>query len=197
MTRQRLREEEERKLAKARKFQANPLPNLDQAWQPEKKDVQSTVPQPFRLRSLKHREERLKAIREKRLAEEEALKKAKMFRANGVRKDEPFVPSKAVHNPIQPEPFQLATDQRATERQEFDRKAQEKRQKLRQLQEEQAQRHAEQQEQEIKQMRKQAVHKAQPMPNYTVMKVQPSQKLLTEPESPMLGIKKRGHTMRV
>ncbi|XP_016891109.1 targeting protein for Xklp2 isoform X1 [Cynoglossus semilaevis] len=174
-------------------FKAQPLPNFDNVQLPEKKKLGPTKPEPFRL-LLDERgavrnsrwEQMLKE--EQKHQEEVATFKA---RPNTVTHKEPFQPKKgersslAVSNSSTAvEAFELSTERRARERQEYEKLASEK-EALRALMEEEKKREDERQEKEdISRMRQEQVHKAQPIRHYKPVAVKKSELPLTVPHSP-------------
>lgn len=82
------------------------------------------------------------------------------------------------------EPFQLATEKRAKERQELEKKmAEMEAWKLQQLAEVRQQ-EEEQQKEELARLRKELVHKANPIRKYSAVEVKSSELPLTVPVSP-------------
>ncbi|XP_029996937.1 targeting protein for Xklp2-like isoform X2 [Sphaeramia orbicularis] len=176
--------EEERN--EAPKFRAQPLPDFSVVVLPEKKKLEPTKPEPFKLLvdergAMKNR--RLEQIiqEERKHQEEVALFKA---RPNTVIHKEPFQPKREGRSTVAVEAFELSTERRAQERQEFERLASEK-EALRALMEEEQRREEEQREkEEIARLRQEQVHKAQPVRHYKTLKLKKSEVPLTVPLSP-------------
>ncbi|XP_044520229.1 targeting protein for Xklp2 [Gracilinanus agilis] len=175
------------------KFKAHPLPYFDTVSLPEKKVKNSTQPEPFHLQT----DERgaLKAQTWKHQLEEDLRqqKEAACFKArpNTVIHQEPFVPKKEkkptsedLSGSIVQEPFQLATERRARERQEFEKQMAEIEAQKAQRLEEARQREEEQKKEELAKLRQELVHKANPIRKYQSVEVKPSEQPLTLPVSP-------------
>lgn len=175
------------------KFKAQLLPDFHEVVLPEKKVMEPTKPEPFKLLvdergAVKNDRWEQKVKEEQKRQAEAASFKAK---PNLVTHKEPFVPKKEnrsilEHNnsSVVPEGFQLSTERRAKERQEFDRLQCEK-EALRARVEEEQRREQEQREKEnIAKMRQEQVHKAQPVRHYKPVEVKKSDVSLTVPKSP-------------
>uniref|UniRef100_A0A2K6K055 TPX2 microtubule nucleation factor n=1 Tax=Rhinopithecus bieti TaxID=61621 RepID=A0A2K6K055_RHIBE len=154
------------------KFKALPLPHFDTINLPEKKVKNVTQIEPFCLET--DRRGALKAQTWKHQLEEELRqqKEAACFKArpNTVISQEPFVPKKerksvaeGLSGSLVQEPFQLATEKRAKERQELEKRmAEVEAQKAQQL-EEARQQEEEQKKEELARLRRELVaHKAVP-----------------------------------
>uniref|UniRef100_A0A9L0JQP6 TPX2 microtubule nucleation factor n=1 Tax=Equus asinus TaxID=9793 RepID=A0A9L0JQP6_EQUAS len=175
------------------KFKALPLPHFDTINLPEKKVKNATQIEPFCLETEKRGA--LKAQTWKHQLEEELKqqKEAACFKAgpNIVISQEPFVPKKekksfaeGLSGSLVQEPFQLATEKRAKERQELEKRmAEVEAQKAQQL-EEARQQEEEQQKEELARLRKELVHKANPIRKYQSVEVKSSDHPLTVPVSP-------------
>ncbi|KAL2103812.1 hypothetical protein ACEWY4_000680 [Coilia grayii] len=188
----------EKKLEDLRKeevheFKARPLPDFSEVSLPDKKPVELTKPEPFRLQI----DERgaVKNERWERMLKEELKQQAVAAnfkaRPNTVTHKEPFAVKKEnrsildhTTDSVATEGFQLCTERRAKERQEFEREKSE-REALRSLQEQQLlQEKEEKQREEVARLRKELVHKAQPVRHYKPVEVTKSDLPLTVPESP-------------
>lgn len=175
------------------KFKALPLPHFDTINLPEKKVKNVTQIEPFCLET--DRRGALKAQTWKHQLEEELKqqKEAACFKArpNTVISQEPFVPKKekksvaeGLSGSLVQEPFQLATEKRAKERQELEKRmAEVEAQKFQQL-EEARQQEEEQKKEELARLRKELVHKANPIRKYQGVEVKSSDQPLTVPVSP-------------
>nr|KAF6424112.1 TPX2 microtubule nucleation factor [Rousettus aegyptiacus] len=175
------------------KFKALPLPHFDTVNLPEKKVKNATQTEPFCLETDKRGA--MKAQTWKHQLEEELRqqKEAACFKArpNTVISQEPFVPKKekksiaeGLSGSLVQEPFQLATEKRAKERQELEKKmAEVEAQRVQQL-EEARQQEEEQQKKELARLRKELVHKANPIRKYQGVEVKSSDQPLTVPVSP-------------
>lgn len=175
------------------KFKALLLPDFDTINLPEKKVKSTTQIEPFCLETDKRGA--MKAETWKHQLEEELKqqKEATCFKArpNTVIFQEPFVPKKekkslteGLSGSLVQEPFQLATEKRAKERQEMEKKmAEVEAQKAQQL-EEARQQEEEQQKKELARLRKELVHKANPIRKYQGVEIKSSDQPLTVPVSP-------------
>uniref|UniRef100_A0A3Q3X5K1 Uncharacterized protein n=1 Tax=Mola mola TaxID=94237 RepID=A0A3Q3X5K1_MOLML len=169
-------------------FKAQPLPDFDTVVLPEKKKLEPTKPEPFRLLidergAVRNSRWQQMVKEEQKQRDESAVFKA---RPNIVTHKEPFQPKREnrTYSSTVPEAFQLSTERRALERQEFERLASEK-ETLRTLMEEEQRREEEQKEkEEITKMRQEQVHKAQPVRHYKPVALKKSVVPLTVPQSP-------------
>uniref|UniRef100_A0A3Q3FJS0 TPX2 microtubule nucleation factor n=1 Tax=Labrus bergylta TaxID=56723 RepID=A0A3Q3FJS0_9LABR len=173
-------------------FKAQPLPDFDAVILPEKKKLEPTKPEPFKMRL----DERgaVKSSRWEQMVKEEQKQReeAAVFKArpNTVTHKEPFQPKKdsrtvsGIYSSSVTEAFELSTERRARERQEFERQASEK-EALRALMEEEQRREEEQRKKEdVSRMRQEQVHKAQPIRHYKPVDLKKSEVPLTVPHSP-------------
>lgn len=175
------------------KFKALPVPHFDTINLPEKKVKNATQAEPFSLETDKRGAYKAEIWKHQLEEEQKQQKEAACFRArpNTVIFQEPFVPKKekksAAENPsgsLVQEPFQLATEKRAKERQELEKKmAEMEAWKLQQLAEVRQQ-EEEQQKEELARLRKELVHKANPIRKYSAVEVKSSELPLTVPVSP-------------
>ncbi|CEO97673.1 unnamed protein product (mitochondrion) [Plasmodiophora brassicae] len=106
----------------ARTYKARPLV-FTSPMKVQQSDASLTEPKPFRLRSQKFSEKMLTSFRKK--MQEELDKENEQFSAFRAsvplhRIKEPFVPEPPQHEPVVPEPFHLATAERAVKREQFD-----------------------------------------------------------------------------
>ncbi|XP_012659634.1 targeting protein for Xklp2 [Otolemur garnettii] len=174
-------------------FKALPLPHFDTINLPEKKVKNVTQVEPFCLETDKRGA--LKAQIWKHQLEEELKqqKEAACFKArpNTVISQEPFVPKKekksvteGLSGSLVQEPFQLATEKRAKERQELEKRMVEIEAQRAQQLEEARQQEEEQQKEELARLRKELVHKANPIRKYQGVEVKSSDQPLTVPVSP-------------
>ncbi|CAI9154492.1 unnamed protein product [Rangifer tarandus platyrhynchus] len=175
------------------KFKAHPLPHFDTISLPEKKVKNTTQVEPFCLET--DRRGALKAQTWKHQLDEELKqqKEAACFKArpNTVISQEPFVPKREKKSVIEglsgslvQEPFQLATEKRAKERQELEKRMAEVEALKAQQLEEARQQEEEQQKEELARLRKELVHKANPIRRYQGVEVKSSDQPLTVPVSP-------------
>uniref|UniRef100_A0A8D0HVC5 TPX2 microtubule nucleation factor n=1 Tax=Sphenodon punctatus TaxID=8508 RepID=A0A8D0HVC5_SPHPU len=150
------------------KFKALPLPQFDQINLPEKKVKNPTQPEPFHLQIDERGASRLETWKQQLKEETKRQKEAACFKArpNTVVHQEPFVPKKETRALAVSESFELATERRARERQEFE------------------QRLAEQEASSCSLFLSLQVHKANPIRKYRSVEVKPSDQPLTMPKSP-------------
>ncbi|XP_040918232.1 targeting protein for Xklp2 isoform X2 [Toxotes jaculatrix] len=183
---------EEKRNEEVPQFKAQPLPDFDTVVLPEKKKLETTKPEPFRLlldeRGAVKNSRWEQMVKEEQKHQEEAV----VFKArpNTVTHKEPFQPKKdsrpavGIHSSTVAGAFELSTERRARERQEYERLASEK-EALRALMEEEQRREEEQKEkEEIARLRQEQVHKAQPIRHYKPVAVKKSEIPLTVPQSP-------------
>ncbi|KAJ3278773.1 Protein tpx2 [Borealophlyctis nickersoniae] len=174
----------------ARRFKAQPLPE-DDVFIPHGPERPVTSPHPFHLetdiRGALHR----MTLEEKRAKELEEAAAAKRFVAKPIPALEPFIPKKSDRPVTEPDDVVLHSDVRAEERRAFEEQQREKER----ADEERKERHKREQEErekeEIRRLRQQQVHHAQPIKQYAPVMVAPSNRKLTEPESPMIGEKRK------
>nr|XP_046253926.1 targeting protein for Xklp2 isoform X2 [Scatophagus argus] len=184
---------EEKRNEEVPQFKAQPLPDFNTVALPEKKKLEPTKPEPFKL--LIDERGALRSSRWEQMVKEEQKhqEEAAIFKArpNTVTHKEPFQPRKEsrtavenIHSSTVPDAFELSTERRARERQEYERLASEK-EALRSLMEEEQRREEEQRErEEVARMRQEQVHKAQPIRHYKPVALKKSEVPLTVPQSP-------------
>ncbi|XP_056403985.1 targeting protein for Xklp2 isoform X2 [Hyla sarda] len=191
-------EEKERKLDQLRntevpKFRAQPLPQFDHIALPEKKVKELTHPEPFDLQIEKRGKQKFQRWKHQIEEEQKELKEMTVFKArpNTVTHQEPFVPKKdsriltdSLSGSIVQESFELATEKRAKERQEFDKRLAELETQKRLMDEEERRQQEEQEKEEINRLRHELVHKAQPIRKFKQVEVKRSDITLTVPKSP-------------
>ncbi|KAM6164024.1 targeting protein for Xklp2 [Rhynchocyon petersi] len=180
------------------KFKALPLPLFDTINLPEKKVKTATQVEPFCLETDKRGAVKMQTWKHQLEEELKQQKEAACFKArpNTVISQEPFVPKKEKKTvagsitliflfcSLVQEPFQLATEKRAQERQELERRMAEVEAQKAQHLEEIRQREEEQEKEELAQLRKELVHKANPIRKYQPVEVKSSDQPLTVPVSP-------------
>ncbi|XP_040049074.2 targeting protein for Xklp2 isoform X1 [Gasterosteus aculeatus] len=161
-------------------FKAQPLPDFDAVLLPEKKKLEPTKPEPFRL--LVDERGAVRSTRLEQLGKEEAV----VFKArpNTVTHKEPFQPKKEARGTLAVEAFELSTERRALERQEFEQQAAEKEALRMRMEEEQRREQEQKEKEEITRMRQEQVHSAQPIRHYKPVAVKKSEVPLTVPHSP-------------
>ncbi|XP_059718421.1 targeting protein for Xklp2 isoform X1 [Haemorhous mexicanus] len=175
------------------KFKALPLPYFDEVKLPEKKVKTPTQPEPFHLHVDERGAAKLQSWKQQLEEDLKRQKEAACFKArpNTVVYQEPFVPKKehrmlseSLSGSVVPESFELATERRAKERQEFEKRLAEA-EALREKYEEQIRQKQEQREkEEVAKLRQEMVHKANPIRKYRSLEVKSSHQPLTVPKSP-------------
>ncbi|NWZ67117.1 TPX2B protein, partial [Acrocephalus arundinaceus] len=175
------------------KFKAQPLPYFDQVKLPEKKVKTPTQPEPFHLQVDERGAAKLQSWKQQLKEDLKRQKEAACFKArpNTVMYQEPFVPKKehkmlseSLSGSVVPESFELATERRAKERQEFEKRLADA-EALREKYEEQIRQQQEEREkEEVAKLRQEMVHKANPIRKYRSVEVKPSDQPLTMPKSP-------------
>ncbi|XP_018897899.1 uncharacterized protein [Bemisia tabaci] len=163
--------EEERKKAE---FHANPLPSY--------LNVKKEIPIPStRSYTLSKRRTLYKfELNEK---ENPAPLPFKAQPPTVLQKD-PFIPKKADRPLLEIPDFELKTERRAREREQFEITMKEREAQMEMALREREAERKRQEEREIAMMRQQAVHKAQPVPKVKPPQIKPSMKPLTNPVSP-------------
>ncbi|NXL85647.1 TPX2B protein, partial [Alectura lathami] len=175
------------------KFKALPLPYFDHVKLPEKKVKTPTQPEPFNLQIDERGAAKLESWKQQLKDDLKRQKEAACFKArpNVVVYQEPFVPKKenkllseSLSGSVVPESFELATEKRAKERQEFEKRLADLEARRERLQEQVRQREEEREKEEIAKLRQELVHKANPVRRYRSLEVKSSDKPLTTPRSP-------------
>ncbi|XP_053937921.1 targeting protein for Xklp2 isoform X1 [Cuculus canorus] len=190
--------QKERKIEELRKeempkFKALPLPYFDQVKLPEKKVKNPTQPEPFHLQIDERGAAKLQSWKQQLKEDMKRQKEAACFKArpNTVVYQEPFVPKKeskllseSLSGSVVPESFELATEKRAKERQEFEKRLANIEALRERRQEQVRQQQEEQEREEVAKLRQEQVHKANPIRKYRGVEVKPSDQPLTAPKSP-------------
>nr|XP_060627840.1 targeting protein for Xklp2 isoform X2 [Anolis sagrei ordinatus] len=168
------------------KFRALQLPHFDNVSLPEKKVKSPTKPEPFQLAVDKRGALRQEMWQQQLHEELKRQKEAASFKAQPciVVKQEPFVPKKECKTLIAPEGFELATEERARKRQEYEKRQAEQEALKAQLQEEARRIEEEREKKEVARLREEMVHKANPIRKYQTVEVKGSDQPLTVPKSP-------------
>ncbi|XP_075373461.1 targeting protein for Xklp2 isoform X3 [Mycteria americana] len=175
------------------KFKALPLPYFDHVNLPEKKVKNPTQPEPFNLQIDERGAAKLQSWKQQLEEDLKRQKEAACFKArpNTVVYQEPFVPKKenkllseSLSGSIVPESFELATEKRAKERQEFEKRLADIEAIRERHQEQVRQRQEEREKEEVAKLRQELVHKANPIRKYRSVEVKPSDQPLTMPKSP-------------
>ncbi|KFV47053.1 Targeting protein for Xklp2-B, partial [Gavia stellata] len=175
------------------KFKALPLPYFDHVKLPEKKVKNPTQPEPFNLQIDERGAAKLQSWKQQLKEDLKRQKEAACFKArpNTVVYQEPFVPKKenkllseSLSGSVVPESFELATEKRAKERQEFEKRLADIEAIRERHQEQVRQRQEEREKEEVAKLRQELVHKANPIRKYRSVEVKPSDQPLTMPKSP-------------
>ncbi|XP_021272854.1 targeting protein for Xklp2 isoform X2 [Numida meleagris] len=168
------------------KFKALPLPYFDHVKLPEKKVKTPTQPEPFNLQIDERGAAKQQSWKQQLKEDLKKQKEAACFKArpNVVVYQEPFVPKKENKMLSVPESFELATEKRAKERQEFEKRLANLEARREKLQEQVRQQEEEREKEEIAKLRQELVHKANPIRRYRSVEVKPSDQPLTMPKSP-------------
>ncbi|XP_075022976.1 targeting protein for Xklp2 isoform X3 [Calonectris borealis] len=168
------------------KFKALPLPYFDHVKLPEKKVKNPTQPEPFNLQIDERGAAKLQSWKQQLEDDLKRQKEAACFKArpNTVVYQEPFVPKKENKLLSVPESFELATEKRAKERQEFEKRLADIEAIRERHQEQVRQRQEAREKEEVAKLRQELVHKANPIRKYRSVEVKPSDQPLTMPKSP-------------
>ncbi|XP_073538914.1 targeting protein for Xklp2 isoform X2 [Phyllobates terribilis] len=184
-------EEKEKKLDQLRnpdvpKFKAQPLPQFDHIALPEKKVKEVTSQEPFNLQIDKRGEQKLQRWKQQIKEEQKQQKEMTSFKArpNTVTNQEPFVPKKDSRMLSVQENFELATERRARERQEFEKRFADMEAQKCLVKEEERLQQEEQEKEELNRLRHELVHKAQPVKKFKQVEVKTSDVPLTVPKTP-------------
>ncbi|XP_073436851.1 targeting protein for Xklp2 isoform X2 [Dendrobates tinctorius] len=184
-------EEKEKKLDQLRnpdvpKFKAQPLPQFDHIALPEKKVKEVTSQEPFNLQIDKRGEQKLQRWKQQMKEEQKQQKEMTAFKArpNTVTNQEPFVPKKDSRMLSVQENFELATERRARERQEFEKRLADIETQKCLMEEEERRLQEEQEKEELNRLRHELVHKAQPIRKFKHVDVKTSDVPLTVPKTP-------------
>ncbi|KAK7115053.1 targeting protein for Xklp2 homolog isoform X2 [Littorina saxatilis] len=174
--------EEERK---AREFHAQPLPSLE-PFHLEKQGKEPTKPEPFQLETDQRGARYMQDLAHKLTEEEEEQRKAAQFRAqpNRIIYKEPFLPAKSTKALTEVSDFELNSDRRALHREEFEMRKKEREVELEGHRRQREQRQKEEEEAAIAKLRAEMVHRSNPVRHYNPLVIKPSEKPITEPESP-------------
>ncbi|XP_070587054.1 targeting protein for Xklp2-like isoform X2 [Erythrolamprus reginae] len=168
------------------KFKAHPLLHFDHINLPEKKIKSATKPEPFQL-AIDARGAARQEMWQQQLKEEmRRQKEAAVFKAqpSQVLHQEPFVPRKDSKLLLAPDQFELATERRARERQEFEKRQAEREAENARLQEATRRLEEERAKEEMAKLREEMVHKANPIRQYSNVEIKASDHPLTVPRSP-------------
>nr|KAG5696627.1 hypothetical protein BaRGS_034088 [Batillaria attramentaria] len=175
--------EEERR---AREFHAQPLPSLDPDELPAKMPKEPTKQEPFQLetdvRGMRYSQELAHKLEE----EEEEFRRAAQFHAqpNRIKDRKPFIPAKSAKPLTEVSDFELNSDRRAVQREEFELRKKEREVELEGQRRQREQRQKEEEEAAIAKLRAEMVHRPNPIRRYAPVVVKPSDKPLTDAESP-------------
>ncbi|KAJ3041533.1 Protein tpx2 [Rhizophlyctis rosea] len=176
---------------KQRRFRAQPLPDDEPDPLPPVHERPITEPEPFHLETdIRHMMYQM-SLEEKLEHERLEQQRAKLFKAQPLPHDEPFVPKRSEKPLTEIDEVVLFTEMRSEERRAFEEMLRQK-EEMEQRERERMKREQEERErEEVRRLRQQQVHHAQPVKHYAPVAVKPSNRKLTEPESPMIGEKRR------
>ncbi|NWR21351.1 TPX2B protein, partial [Emberiza fucata] len=175
------------------KFKALPLPYFDEVKLPEKKVKTATQPEPFHLQVDERGAAKLQSWKQQLEEDLKRQKEAACFKArpNTVVYQEPFVPKKehrmlpeSLSGSVVPESFELATERRARERQEFEKRLADAEALKERYEEQIRQEQEEREKEEVAKLRQEMVHKANPIRKYRSLEVKTNNQPLTVPKSP-------------
>jgi len=180
------------------------MPNLEKiGGLPEKQNVQPTQAEPFNLLIEQRVEERKRKWEEDVENELKQQREATKFKARPARvlEEESFVPKPSDKPLTEIDPnFQLHSDKRAEEREEYEMKRRNKEAEMDAARIQMEERRRYDEDLEIKRMRKEAVHKAQPVRHYKPINIQSTDKPVTLPMSPNFTYversKRKDHTVK-
>ncbi|KAJ3220024.1 Protein tpx2 [Dinochytrium kinnereticum] len=174
---QKQQEEEE-----IRRFKAMPLPKFEGQSIPKYEPKPPTEPRPFELETS----------RRSALADKTAVEAYNSnFVARPMPSLEPFIPKKSAKQPTEPDLVILHSDIRAEERRAFDESRKRKDEMIEEMKLMSSKQAEEAEKEEIRRLRQQQTHQAQPIRHYPSVVIRPSDRKLTEPESPMFKEKRQ------
>ncbi|XP_075427844.1 targeting protein for Xklp2 isoform X1 [Ascaphus truei] len=167
-------------------FKAHPLPQFDHISLPDKKVKSLTKQEPFHLQIDERAVAKTQRWMQQMKEELKQQKEMSTFKArpNTVTHQEPFLPKKDTKILTVQDGFELATEKRARERQEFEKRIAELETQKGLLEEEERLHQEEQAKEEIVRLRHELVHKAQPIRKYKGVEVKASDLPLTIPKAP-------------
>ncbi|XP_059167831.1 targeting protein for Xklp2-like isoform X2 [Physella acuta] len=175
--------EEERK---AREFHAQDLPSDSPDTLPPKQTRPPTQPEPFHLEADERGQKYKEQFKAKIEEEERAAREAAQFKArpNDVIHKEPFQAQKSSKPLTEINGFALNTDQRASQREVFDQHIKAREAEIEALKRQREERIEQEEKAAVARLRQEAVHKASGIKKYKAVVVKPSDKPLTEAQSP-------------
>ncbi|CAH1270402.1 TPX2 [Branchiostoma lanceolatum] len=192
--------QEEAKVASS--FRAQNLPGTlhEPGHLPDVPKKAATNPEPFQLscddKGAKKAAEWSKKMEEELKQQREQASSFKHRPADILYK-EPFVPQKATKPLTDVSEFDLNTVRRAEQRQEFEMQKKMKEEEMEALRLQQEEERKEQEQIEIARLRKELVHKANPIRQGRPLEIQPSNKPLTNPQTPNFTDRRRKASVRL
>lgn len=182
-------EEEKR----AREFHAQPLPSHDLVL-PAKMTKELTKQEPFQLETDVRGSRYTQELAHKLAEEEEEQRKAAEFHAqpNRIKDKKPFLPARSTKPLTEVSDFELNSDRRAVQREEFELRKKVREVELEGQRRQREQRQKEEEEAAIAKLRAEMVHRPNPVRRYAPVVVKPSDKPLTDAESPRFSERLRG-----
>ncbi|KAI9209706.1 uncharacterized protein BJ171DRAFT_484818 [Polychytrium aggregatum] len=178
-------------LEKSRNFKAQPLRIVSPKGFCPPAVPKITEPEPFQLETDLRHDIHSKRLEEKTRRQIEDEERQRQFQAQPLPDGDAFIPKRSNKPLTISENVTLHSEIRAVDRHVFDEQIEAKiredelAKELKKLQEEA--KIAE----EVKQARRKMVHVAQPIHHYSSIAIQPSSRKLTEPQSPMIGEKRK------
>eukprot|EP00095_Tigriopus_kingsejongensis_P000916 maker-scaffold186_size273091-snap-gene-1.36 protein:Tk00916 transcript:maker-scaffold186_size273091-snap-gene-1.36-mRNA-1 annotation:"targeting protein for xklp2 isoform x3" len=179
---------------KEREFKANPMPDLNKpVGLPIKEVILPTEVKPFHHEIEKRVENRVQKWQKSMEEELRKQQEAALFKARPAKvlQQEPFRPEHHEKPMIEISNFELHSDRRARDREAFELQKKRNEADLESMKRQLEERRRLEEEEEIRRRRLDAVHKAQPVRSYKGIKIQPSDKPLTNPKSPKFSNKVR------
>ncbi|XP_041377043.1 targeting protein for Xklp2 homolog isoform X2 [Gigantopelta aegis] len=172
---------------KAKEFHAQPIPWMESpVGLPDKQVKEPTKLEPFQLkvdiRGAKKAEEWRHQVEEE-LNQQRSMKNFHARPAVVIKKP-PFVPERSHRPLVEVDEFELNTDRRAIEREEFEEHKKAREAELEAESRQQMKRKEDEEQLAIAKLRAEMIHKANPVKKYCPVQVHLSDKPLTEPMSP-------------
>jgi len=183
--------EQQRTLDQEKKiFKSNPIP-IRSPFVPKLTESKTTEQEPFNLRSEYRGKLSETAFADLLAKQEEDRKNKAQFKARPFNNPKPFKPKQSSKPLTEIDHFQLNSDRRATDRQEFDAQIIQKEMQLQAIERKRKAIELEKEREDLKVLRTQLVHRAQPVRKGKPVIIQHSQQQLTEPTTPQLRTLKR------
>ncbi|XP_078688319.1 targeting protein for Xklp2 homolog isoform X2 [Branchiostoma floridae x Branchiostoma belcheri] len=192
--------QEEAKVASSFRAQNLPVTLHEPGNLPDVPKKAPTNPEPFQLscddKGAKKAAEWSKKMEEELKQQREQASSFK-HRSADVLYKEPFIPQKATKPLTDVSEFDLNTVRRAEQRQEFEMQKKMKEEEMEAQRQQQEAERREQEQIEIARLRKELVHKANPIRHGRPLDIQPSNKPLTNPQTPNFSDRRRKTSVRL